>query len=855
MSELTVKGFGGGITDFYIGASPDQYQKADNLIVDSYANLINIPGSYLDFTTNPTRARVPASLGSRRIGLLMGQEVGTGASFTILKQVVEKLHYDNGTTMAELVGPGAASAFDLSSPISAETAFAYAEWNKHTIITHESPFQKPVKVYRDTSGNLQLRTAGLPITATTYTATGGAGANYVYALVLKYTYEVGGIEYIDRSAPAFKSFTGIGTATPASSPGITVGSIPVLANADGEHYDTTNIKVEVYRTINNGTTLYYVGEVTNGTTSLADSVSDNTLVTNAALYTSGGEVENTRPPKCKYVHATSDFTYYANAIEVSTTGADLEQLQQRLYQSKRGDPDSVPASFYADMEEAITGISSVRSIPIVFCENSIYRIDGNFDNFGQGGMLPRKISDSVGAVGHLSLVQTLEGIFFAGNDGFYFTDGYSVTPINENFPDTYAPLVDSELKKKRIYGVHDIKNRFVLWATSYDDTEESSDNARIFCLDLRSKAFTTWSSGYQGDGPVLLTTGNISSTTISSLPATTGLEKGMLVVSEGMDPDTYIVSVDSSSQVTISQAGPTGTGVAIEFIENDKFHRFFKQFEPTALLYGDRKLWRADRKGFTLQYDPDTSSMPRLDESISGGGTVTLEELPLLFSYSSPALDLGTTSFRKWVNGVVIKARPRFDLTSDVTIQPYGENDDSGTRDEMEYIFFQPFYPWGTPLLQYGDPRLYARRRTLVDVKRRFTAGKLRCEYKTLHLDSAFVDRYQSLSYVQADISGTGITKTVTFTGTTLPSDIKDAWITFSSDSYVAEYRILSRDSNTQITILDPELALSATNDLDWSIRNYLSSSLIQLIEFTFFFEAIGASQLPYLGENKVNNQ
>lgn len=852
MAALTVRGFQGGIIDFYIGANPTQYKAADNLVLDQYNNLVSRSGTVLDFTTNAARARVAASNNSRRIGLLAPQVTGIARNFTILKQVVEKLYYDNGTSMAELVGPGSASAFDLTVPLTDETAFCFTAWNNHTILTHEALTQKPVKVYCDETGALQLRTAGLPRAANTFTATGGAGAAYIYALVRKYTYSVGDVEFVDRSSSVLKEFTAIGTATPGASPGITVGSIPVLANANGEHYATATIKVEIYRTTNAGTTLYYVGEVTNGTTSFADTVSDTTLQTNPALYSSGGEVENDRPPKCKYVHSTSDFTYYAHAIEVASDSTDLELLPQRLYQSKRGDPDSSPASFYADMDEPITGVSSVKSIPVVFCKNSIYRIDGNFDSFGRGGMNPRKISDSVGGLNQLSIVQTLDGLYFASEDGFYFTDGYRVIQLSENFVDTYEQGIGTSLKEKRIYGAHDIKENRVLWAMSFDDNNEGSDNRRIFVLDLKERTFTTMTSGYLGDAVEAETTGDVSGTTISSMGDTTGIDPGQYVVGAGIDPNTYVVSVDSISQITISQAGPTVSGLALKFLPNEPESVFYAQFCPTSLLFANNTLWMGCCNGFTKYFDKTVATDPKLDESISGGGIVELDTMPIYYRYEGPALDFGTTEYRKWVNGIVVKARPRFDLTSDLSIQPQGDNDDSGNPHDLEYILFQSFYPWGDPSVPYGDPRLYQRRRTMVDVKRRFPAGKMRCEYKQVNLKSAFVKKYESSTYVAGVVAGSGITKTVTMTGAEWATGINDYWITFGDDEYVQNYRILSRDSATQITILDETDALTAGSK-NWAINAYLKTSLIQLIEYTVYFEVLGTSQNAYHGENAVN--
>lgn len=850
MSVKTFRGFGGGITDFYIGARPDQFEKADNLRPDQYLNLINRPGSELDYTSSYNRARVPVTNGTRRIGLMARQSVGVNANPTILKQVASKLYYDNGTAMVELQGPASTAAFNVTTD---QVPFSYTEWNDHTIITHSEPFQKPLKIYRDDLGVLNLRTAGLPRLADTFTATGGTGANYIYALVLKYTYKVGDVEYINRGRPVLKEFTNIGTATSGDSPGITVGSIPSLVNAAGEHYDVAGIDVEVYRTRNNGTTLYLAKTIDNGDTSVADDVSDDALVNNLPLYTSGGEVANDRPPKCRFVHATSDFCYYAHSVEVGVTSADSDYLPQRFYQSKRGGFDSVPGSFFSDIEEPITAFSSVRSIPVVFGSRSVSRIDGNIDNFGRGALLPRKIDDAVGCIGQLSVVQTSDGLFFAGNDGFYFTDGYKLQKLSEEFQDTYMKIIADPLKKARVSGAHELAERQVVWAVTWSENNEGDDNKRLFVLDLDTMSFTTYSSGYDGRLPVLQSSGNISGAVISGIADTTGVLEGMPVVIEDASVDLYVESVDSTSQITLSGSAPTGTGVSFTVLANTPEAQFFKQFEPTSLLYTDNKLWIASRTGFTKFLNYDIATDPRLDGSLSGSDAVAFETLPIIWDYRGPADALGTTEFRKWVNGIIVKARPRFDLTSDVTIQPFGENDDSGFPHKMEYILFQPFWPWGTPAIPYGDPALYQKRATIIDVKRRFPAGKMRCEYKQVQFRTAFVKKYESLSRGEAIIGGTGGVKTLTNNIRIWPEDVKDYWVRFEIDGYVKQYRILSRDSNTQLSIADPadDLVAGVT---EWAIYAYLRSNLIQLIEYSVFHEVLGASQQPYGGENKVNS-
>lgn len=861
MAFLTVKDFSGGLTDFPIGGDKSEYELADNLVLDEYRKLVSRPGTELDFTTDMTRARVPNDIDTRRINLMFRQTRGTGETPIIVKQSGDSLRYDNGTTMTELVGPGSASAFALTSPVSALTAYSFAEWNKHTIVTHESPWQIPVKVFSDSGGTLRLRTAGLPPTANTFIATGGSGANYIYALVRYYSYTVGSVTYVDRSTPTLKEFTNIGTATAGSSPSITVGSIPVLSNATGEHYDTTTIKVEVYRTTNNGTVLYKVGEVTNGTTSLADTTSDNALVDNEPLYTVSGEVENDRPPKCKYVHGTSDFVYYAHGYEVSTTGADGDFLPQRLWQSKRGDPDSVPASFYTDMEQPIVGVSSARSVPIVFCENSIYRIDGAFDNLGRGGMIAKKISDSVGAAGHLSLVQTLEGVFFAGTDGFYFTDGYKVVPLSDRFRTTYASLVDTEQKRKRIYGQLNLREQRVYWATFSDKGEAAfeagdDDNSRMFVLDMRQKAFQTHSSGYKADIADVDISATVTATDVV-VADTTGIEVGSFVF--GADeikplPSGLVVEeVTNGTDLVVSKdTGLTAEVFDVKTLSPSTNACFFRNFLPTALLFFEDKLYFGDRYGFTRYFDNTVASDVWIDPS-GQTAPASFERLPIFFQYGSVAHDFGTTEVRKYVSRILVKARPRLDINAEMTLQIYGENDDSDSEHALVHIFFERFYPWGTSAVQWGDPRLWAPLRNIIDVWRKFPAGKLRCEYKQVRFEPAFVNIYLSSVIGEATIAASGNYKTLTLATGSWPTDIVNYYVSAASDSYVTNYLVVERTSSTVIKVLDTSDTLATGAAQEYVVRGYLKEALVNLIEYTIDHTLLSTSQQPYQGENAVS--
>lgn len=846
MAQLTVKDFSGGQTDFPISADPNRFEKADNLVINQYGDLESRPGLLYDFTTSGIRARVPSKA---RIGLLMPQYTGSSKSFTLLKQASTKLFYDNGTTRTELVGPSSASAFDITN-MTASVACAFSEWNEHTFITHEDPWQIPVKVYRDSGGVLRLRTAGLPpVSGSGISITGGAGTSFIYAFQYKYSYTVGSTTYEDVGTPYLKEFTSL-SADPSVTPH-SVSSIPVLANSSGEHYDTTNIKVQIYRTTGGGSILYYVGEVTNGTTTFNDNVTDATLLAaNNTIYTTGGVLENDRPPKCKYVHSTSDLTFWAHGYEVSVTGADGDFIPQRIWQSKRGDPDSVPASFYTDIEEPITAISSIKSIPIVFGENSVYRLDGSFDLLGRGGLFPRKISDRVGCVGHLSVVQTLDGLYFAGNDGFYFTDGYQIYSLSaEDFKETYSQLILTSLQKKRIYGTYDAINKRILWAMHDPNRDTEEENNVIFCMYVPARKFTRWHSGYEGSGPFFDGTATVGGGgTTLTVGSTAGIEVGDWVQIAGYENQgLYVVSL-TSTVITLNTATAATGSVDVTVFNNEPDQvDVYGQFQPSSVIYANSTVWQGDGRGVTLKYDNDTLHDVIVDTRIdpTSASAITPVKRSILFNYAGPVLDLGTTEYRKWVNSLLVKARPRVDVSAQTAIQPYSENDDNDLLQAMRVIYSTAFYRWGTPEISYGDPRLWRRRQQIVDETRRFPKNNLRCEYKQVHFRAGFVNILNSDSYglITSKVYSAGTNTTAVVIGTEWPDDLYNSWL--YPEGSTTGYKILSA-STTTLTVLGD---YSGTTTNAWVVKSYPVDNYLNLIEYTLYYEVLGATQSSYRSE------
>jgi hypothetical protein len=303
---------------------------------------------------------------------------------------------------------------------------------------------------------------------------GGVGTNsYIYAVVPFYEYTVGTVTYQDYGPTSTfqRTLVGVINVTP-----ITLSNLPVIVNGTTENYDTANIKWQIYRTQANGTTLTLVGEVTNGTTSFIDNFSDTSITSTTPLYTTGGVIDNSPPPKSKYVVVVNNCAWYGHC----KIGDQI--FKSRLYQSVQFDPDSVGGSSFIDIEDEIVGLGGINIYPIVFCKNHIYREEGVLDELGDGELIKREIARAVGGINHLSIVDAREGMFFAGTDGFYFTDGFNIKKLTQQLNDSYKVLTQTQDQRDRVLGQYDRENNRIYWAVS--STSAVPDNDIFWVLDL-----------------------------------------------------------------------------------------------------------------------------------------------------------------------------------------------------------------------------------------------------------------------------------------------------------------------------------------------------------------------------------
>jgi len=753
---LDITDFSGGITDHIYRPNPTKAEVLDNFVIQSNRSVITRPGSEIDDTVS--NGYIPT--GNQRIGTLINYD----HSDKLFVQSAKKLYYRNPSTYSTLQGP---SGNDLFSAGSTSSIVSYAEWNKHIFLTSDA-YPRPMKMYKDNSGAYQLRSSGLPGLATDPVVTAGAAGarTYLYAFHYSYTYLVGADALSFKDAGAITQVELLNSADPSvSTNAITV--IPVIANGATENFDTSNIKVEIYRTQDGGDVFYKLGEVTNGTTTFNDTFSDATIANNELIYNSDGSVDNDAPPEAKFIHIVNNVGLYGYLNENS------QKKPFTLRQSVPGDPDSVPLDFNAETEDEIAGINSVKSVPIVLCKRKIYRIEGVYDQFGRGGMQLIRLSDTAGCVSNQSCVQAEDGLFWAGNDGFYFTDGYQVKKISDDNNDNYRTMLEECTDTKRIVGRFDEQNRRIIWALQTDSS--SLDNDSFWVLDLRwgvrdDSTFTTWN--------------------------------------------------------------------AVELSES---------FAPSSIVFFNKQLYRADKRGYVFVHSDDTYSDPKVDILLSAADWA-IETI--MWQYKSIAFNGGSNFQRKIATRVMIAGKN----VTNLSIQITAINDDGKIFRALKEIRWRKNFVWGDPEFSWGDTSCVWNAEGLIEQWRRFPARGLRWSYLQLQVQNAYTIITNSDTLGTATFGAVPNTALLDDASTTDWPDVSVGYdLSTEVDGYERKFPVTVRSPDT-LTVLDPANVLPE-GSLKWEMWGYPKNEVFNLLGLTLHWASLSKTQSTYeTGDSGANS-
>ncbi|WP_417353606.1 hypothetical protein [Flavobacterium alkalisoli] len=354
-------------------------------------------------------------------------------------------------------------------------------YNSHAIVS--SNVTNAIKIVVKDDGTPYAMTAGLPTPTGEPTYPAG-NQNYLYYFVYKRSYKSEGRNFIDVSPFIELSATNclLGSKLLENLPSINTDNSGAVDKA----YDSASISMEIFRTVNNGTVPYYIGEVTNGATTFTDDVLDSDLALNKAFYYL--DLKNSyqfeKPPVTGVCCQSQNCMWWLND--------DKRSIRQSIV----GDIDSMPSEFTHPFDEEINMIMGFQGFLIAFGLTKIYRVQGVIDSSGSGFISHEVISDGIGLYCSKSVVRTATKFYFGGQDGFYVSDGYKLEKIpqgNKTIKDAYEDFTNNATKRQHLRGAYNQKDNKVYWSVM-----QNSVNDLLYVYDENFDAFTT--IGYNNFG-------------------------------------------------------------------------------------------------------------------------------------------------------------------------------------------------------------------------------------------------------------------------------------------------------------------------------------------------------------------
>lgn len=628
-------------------------------------------------------------------------------------------------------------------------------------------------------------------------------------------------------------------------------SQPALATDTAVDTDYSTLTVQIYRTINGGSVFFYAGAVYNGVTTYTDAMADAALQINGTIYTSGGALGYDQPPTSALaVTQTNDFFWYAT----TTT----------LYQSIQGAPGACPSTLSDGIDQKIKGLSDIISFPILFCDKKVYRVEGAFDSFGNGGYALREISKTAGCVSNTSIVKIPAGLVWFGNGAIFFTDGYNVIKLTKQLNISYQMWANGNVS-----GEYDPSRNMVYWTINTTQNPTGSNNAVLvlhlsYGLSEESVFSTLYSennlfpttlrfsqaSDINLSDPQVSTTGTwTSGLTTMTVASSTGIRAGQTVTAVGIPYGTVVVSVVSTT-VTLSKASnQAGSITAVTFSQV-----IYSQ------LYG--RMLFTDINGYLLWFDPLSLADVQINTNLY---PTQMVKKTIMYDFTTAGLDQGTVGFRKYTPDVVLEV----DAATPVAIQIQHRRDDGGgwsgqggTPPSGKGVPGSPgggstgnpgvpeirqdgAVSWNvTDCTWLSDPNEHAWNDfPTVSGKRSVPLGQIRSGRRQLKFTNSYTIIQSSDTYgtatVVLQVGGSLPTVTLDNSSNLWDSDPEGYWITFVGDSYAQTFEIVKRVSDTVIQVTDPLLRLTAGSQ-KWEIRGFRKFERPRIISFTLNAEVDG---------------
>jgi hypothetical protein len=275
-------------------------------------------------------------------------------------------------------------------------------------------------------------------------------------------------------------------------------------------------------------------------------------------------------------------------------------------------------------------------------------------------------------------------------------------------------------------------------------------------------------------------------------------------------------------------------------------------FAPSALCVFRNQLLRADYRGFLFKHDSDYASDPRVDT------LVTPEDWDLatiIWNYKSVAFNFGLPMVRKWVAQILTTIKN----ISAVSVLITSINDDSTVEDELKEIRFRDTCVWGQEEIIWDTDTIKWASFGLIEQRRRFPAGGLRCSYKQIRITNAYTNIFNSDAYGTVTIDRTAKTATLDDPTMSWPQNLIDYDLCLQGSDTDPEYTaynlpIAERVSDTVLLLLDPSNRLAVEwstinfDDNKWIIKGKPKGEILHLMSYVLYYSPLTPTQRTYQG-------
>jgi hypothetical protein len=275
-------------------------------------------------------------------------------------------------------------------------------------------------------------------------------------------------------------------------------------------------------------------------------------------------------------------------------------------------------------------------------------------------------------------------------------------------------------------------------------------------------------------------------------------------------------------------------------------------FAPSAICFFNNQILRADFRGYLFKHDTDLSTDPRVDTLAFPS---LWEQKTIIWNYLSPAFNFDLPQIRKWVSQILLTIKN----ISAVSVSVKSINDDSSVEDALKEIRFRDTCVWGQEDVIWDTDTIQWAFFGLIEQRRRFPAGGLRCSYKQIRITNAYTNIFNSDSYGTCTIDRVLETATLDDPSMEWPNSVSDYDLYLDGLGADTEYTkysagIVKKLSPTVIQLLDPSNKLQLDwntidfNQNQWVIKGKPKGEIMHLMSFIIYFSPLTPTQRTYQG-------